>query len=143
MVTYFVYRGHRKCRTRRNHAVFFCEEQQPHIELRSPNVEVSKSQIHTRQDTSERVISSPQRLISTHYTKNTRDKHPHLKRGRNGDPSNRAASDLRSRPHGQWDRSYAVLRSRVYQAVNYIFKTETTYFVYACSLRYGSILCRK
>ena len=117
---------------------FLFEAQQPQIEPRSPIVEVSKSQIHTRQDTSERVISSPQRLISTHHTKNTRDKHPRLQRGRNCDPSKRAASGPCSRPHDRWDRSYAVLRSTVYQPVNYIFK-----FFYVLLTMRPCIICFK
>jgi hypothetical protein len=89
--------------------------QQPKSGLGRFVVEVSRSHpithTHTRQDSSERVISSTQRPLPTQRTTNTRDEHPCPQRDSNPDPSNEAAADPRLGPRGHRDRLPPVLSS--------------------------------
>jgi hypothetical protein len=55
---------------------------------------------HTRQDSSQRVISPLQRPLATQHTTNRRDEHPCPSGIRTRDPSHQAAADRGLRPYG-------------------------------------------
>ena len=82
----------------------------------APILDVSRSHTttqHSREDSSGRVISSPQRPLPDN-TRHSQQTNIHAPGGiRTHDLSRRAAADLRLRPRGQWDRHLISIQNKL------------------------------
>jgi hypothetical protein len=97
----------------KQYTYIFSAVQQPDSALGRLVVDVSTSHTirhtQTRYDSSERVISPSQRPLTAQHSKNTETNIHALNGIRTRDPSNRAAAELRVRPHGKSHRPVNIL----------------------------------